>query len=160
MYAKTIYIFGLLGLSWFHLFHKHVEFAKYLLHKICKHTINMLCYIFVCQNHIFLDCLVFPDCISFIIMLNLQNIFCIKLANLYATIFLQIQHNYDWDAIRKNQAIQEYMVLAYKNVKYHVNSVFANFMQKIFCKFNMIMKDMQSGKTKQSKNIWFWHTKM
>ena len=73
---------------------------------------------------------------------------------------MQIQHDYERDEIRKDQAIQKYMVLAYKNVKYHVNSVFANFMQKIFCKFNMIMKEMQSGKTKQPKNIWFWHTKM
>ena len=47
------YIFGLLGLSWFHLFHKHVEFAKIFLHKICNHTINKLFYISVCQNHIF-----------------------------------------------------------------------------------------------------------
>ena len=79
------YIFGLHGLSWLHLFHKHVEFAKYLLPKICKHTINMLCYIFVCQNHIFLDCLVFPDCISFIIMFNSGNILC---KNLQTNTFL------------------------------------------------------------------------
>ena len=44
---------------------------------------------------------------------------------------MQIQHDYERDAIRKDQAIQKYMVLAYKNVKYHVYSVIANFMQKL-----------------------------